>query len=144
MENDKVQYANLKRALIFLLPIGCTILFYIFHKNEEKNENIKLEECSFYTIAIPIKMSSSHRLFFYYKYGGNRYEYFHYVSANDLGAFYTQKSILKGRYWLRVYCKDSKILRIYWKIKVPDTIQYIPINGWKEIPYGLKIQYNDD
>jgi hypothetical protein len=54
-----------------------------------------------------------------------------------MGKFERGRHLMNERFWVRVYCKDFSVNRIYWEAKVPDTLQFIPPNGWKEIPYGL-------
>ena len=41
------------------------------------------------------------------------------------------------RCFLKIACAYPKHSEAYWNIKIPDTLQYIPVNGWDKIPYGL-------
>ena len=104
---------------------------------QENKITDQLNECSFYTIAFPTKMPTSHDVYFSFYHQETKYKDQTTVGSEDLGLFYTNKEILTSRYWVRIYCKDFAVKRIYWEAKVPDTLQYIPPKGWEEIPYGL-------
>ncbi len=119
-------------AVFLALPVF--IIYYIWFENKITTQ---LEECSFYTVAVPIRMPTQTSMYFHFNYEGQINEDWTSVGAGDLGYSYNRKSAMSTRYWVRVYCKDFKVNRIYWEAKVPDTLQYIPPNGWEEIPYGL-------
>ena len=119
---------------LLVLAIPTFIIWYIRQENKITDQ---LNECSFYTIAFPTKMSTSHDVYFSFYHQETKYKDQTTVGSEDLGLFYTNKEILTSRYWVRVYCKDLTVNRIYWGYKVPDTLQYIPPKGWEEIPYGL-------
>ena len=104
---------------------------------QENKITNQLNECSFYTVAKPVRMPIQHKIYFNFYYQGKKYEDATSVGAGDLGYFYSKSSAMSTRYWVRVYCKDLTVNRIYWEHKVPDTLQYIPLKGWEEIPYGL-------
>ncbi len=97
----------------------------------------KLNECSFFTIMTPIRMPNSHRVYFSYYYKNVQYEGSSNVGAEDLG-FYSINEILSNRYWVQVNCKDFNIKRVRWEYTVPDTLQFVPANGWNTIPYDLE------
>ena len=45
---------------------------------------------------------------------------------------------MSNRYWVQISCTDFRYREMhYWDIKVPDTLSYVPFEGWKEIPYDL-------
>ncbi len=119
-------------AVFLALP-----LFYVSYFMQEKKITNQLEECSFYTVAVPISITVKQKLSYRFLIHGEWQNDYVRASADDLGYFYTRKQVLNSRFWVRVYCKDFKVNRIYWEAKVPDTLQYIAPNGWEEIPYGL-------
>ena len=120
-----------------IIPILCVIAFEVFFYRQEKTITNQLKECSFYTVATPTEMNTSTSMFYKFNYKDVEYEKYTTVGSGDLGLTYTIRSAMSTRYWVRVYCKDLNINRMYWDAKVPDTLQYIPKEGWKEIPYGL-------
>ncbi|MFD2520094.1 hypothetical protein [Emticicia soli] len=85
----------------------------------------------------PIRMPNSHRVYFSYYYKNVQYEGSSNVGAEDLG-FYSINEILSNRYWVQVNCKDFNIKRVRWEYTVPDTLQFVPANGWNTIPYDLE------
>ena len=123
--------------LFILFIISSLVAFFISFYFQEVEITEKLNECSFYTVATPTEMTTSHSMYFKFYYNNKTYDDYTTVGAEDLGLSYTKRSAMSTRYWVRVYCKDLNIIRMYWDTKVPDTLQYIPKEGWKEIPYGL-------
>lgn len=119
----------------FLISI---IVFCTAYFIQEHNANSKIESCPIVTVAYPIRMPDSHKLYFFYHYRGKRYEDAASLGSDDLGCCYTIREVLASRFWVQVYCKDLSVSRIYWEAKVPDTLQYIPANGWDKIPYGFE------
>jgi hypothetical protein len=69
--------------------------------------------------------------------GGNQNNCSNSVRAEDAGLTYTKRSVMSKRYFVRVFCDDLQVNRIHWDIPVPDTLTYVPPNGWHNIPYGL-------
>ena len=136
-EDDIVLRGPIVRILFIGVPILCVLALTIFHIRQESEIERKFNECSFFTVATPTEMTTSHNLYFKFYYNGKNYDENTDVGAENLGLFYTKQSAMSTRYWVRVYCKDLNINRMYWDAKVPDTLQYIPKEGWKEIPYGL-------
>lgn len=41
------------------------------------------------------------------------------------------------RYFVSFSCSSPAISRVIWDIPVPDTLSYIPKDGWDGIPYSL-------
>lgn len=138
MEAEKIKYANFKRILIIMIPITIIGVFIYSYNEQEQLIDKKLDICSFYTIASPLKMFGSHKLRFNFFYKGKYYERNQIVGANDLGYSYTQASTLKRRYWIRIHCTDFDTFRFYWKVKVPEDLQKIPAEGWQEIPQAVR------
>lgn len=143
-EEGNIEWYTIGVLLMFSAMIGGVIWFIIFYYRQEQGITGKLDECSFYTIATPVKMSTSHIVYFNFSYKDIKYEQSANVGAEDLGISYTTSEILSSRYWIKVYCKDLHVNRIIWKHPVPDTLQYVPAEGWKDIPYGLWYKFNEE
>ncbi len=120
---------------ILLAVFMCPFLILGYLQNTKTKE--KLKTCSFYTILHPIRMPDSHKMYFFFYHNGIKREDSTSVGATDLGAFYTKTSAINRRYWIQIYCKDMETIKVSWDIPVPDTLQFIPTNGWDKIPYDL-------
>jgi hypothetical protein len=118
----------------------CLIFIDIIWKNHSLDK--KLSNCSFYTIGEPTKV--------YMLRGGVWVKYKYTINSivinsedgvgpNDTHEWWTidMEKLKNRRLMLQVYCDDLNENRILWDVPVPDTLQFIPPNGWKEIPYGL-------
>ena len=141
MENDNeneldTRYDIPARIIVALFVLSVPA-FFIFYNRQESKITDQLNECSFYTIINPTRMATHHRMYYYFYHKNKRYDDYTRVEADELRYYYTKKGAMSSRYWVRIYCKDFKISRVQWAAKVPDTLQYIPANGWKEIPYDL-------
>ncbi|WP_147322774.1 hypothetical protein [Emticicia sp. C21] len=42
------------------------------------------------------------------------------------------------RYFIVLSCTRPNFSEAYWDIPVPDTLKFIPQNGWDKIPYNLE------
>ena len=134
MTEEEIDQNNIK-VLIFI--IFCAIVFAFFYVRQERGITKKLNECSFFTVLTPVRMPSSNQMYFSYYYNYKRYEGGTSVGPDDIGYRWSNRSIMNNRYWVQVYCKDFEVTRVRWEYEVPDTLQYIPANGWDKIPYGL-------
>jgi len=124
--------------LLRLVLVGVFIvIFNHFYSKQESEKTEKLKECSFFTVITPIKMPDRRKMYYFYNYHSERHENNTSVNEDDLGAGYTSENALKKRYWIQVHCNDFQTDRVRWDVPVPDTLQYIPVNGWDKIPYGL-------
>lgn len=135
MEVDEIIYKKQKIAFFFLLTIA--VLFTVFYNKQENEITRKLDSCSFYSIATPIRMPDSHTLYFSFPFEGKIIKSSTSLGADDAGFTYTKRSVMSKRYFVRVFCDDLQVNRIQWDIPVPDTLNYVPVNGWGKIPYGL-------
>ena len=43
----------------------------------------------------------------------------------------------KKRFFVKYSCADNNISKLIWTVSVPDTLNYIPADGWAKIPYDL-------
>jgi hypothetical protein len=41
---------------------------------------------------------------------------------------------MKKRFFVKVACSDDSNSEIVWDVPVPDSLTYVPDNGWNEIP----------
>ena len=118
---------------LWVIAIG---LFVFWIWNSQRRGSA-FDKCSFYTIATPNDMTNR-SLYFTYNYQGKIYEGSATIGSNNLGLWYTKKSVLSTRYWVKVSCANLLFKEMQWEVKVPDTLQYIPPNGWDKIPYSLE------
>jgi hypothetical protein len=107
MEDDEIIYKKQKKAFYFLLTIA--VLFTIFYNT----------------------------LYFSFVYKGKIIKSSTSVGADDAGFTYTKRSVMSKRYFVRVFCDDLQVNRVQWDIPVPDSLNYVPVNGWGKIPYEL-------
>lgn len=121
------------------IMIGLSLLsiFVLFYYCSQENINSKLDSCSIVTIAYPQKFVPQSNLYYYFKLNNVKIEDGYNVPFNNMGKFFRSSNLMKERFWIKVYCNDYHVNSIYWDAKVPDTLQFIPKNGWSKIPYGL-------
>lgn len=119
---------------VMAIPIALLLFFIIGYYLQETNLTKALDKCSFYTIAVPERMPTEHSLYFTFKYENKIHSGWTSVGAEDLGWRFSRSYTMKGRYWVQVHCTGLGSTRVIWDAKVPDTLQYIPYKGWKEIP----------
>lgn len=129
-------HKNTTKVLV-LFAIFLLIFFFLYLK-QEMGISRKLNECSFFTIMTPFRMPNSHRVYFYYYYKNVQYEGSSNVGAEDLGFSYNSYEILNNRYLVQVNCKDFNINRVRWEYIVPDSLHFVPANGWNTVPYDLE------
>ena len=108
-----------------------------------RNKSIKLDKCSTYTIAYISRLHTNRSsLYVTYEYTlhGKRIEDTQGISNFDTDEpwFVDQRKLAKRRLLVKVYCDDTKINRVMWKIYVPDSLRHVPINGWKNVPFMYK------
>ena len=134
-EEQEIDYRKaMWGALAFIVMVGGTLLAYYF---QEKRANEEINSCTIITVAYPKRWVSKATLYYYFYIKGKKLEDGETMRHLTMGKFERGRHLMKDRFWVRVYCKDLQVNRIYWDAKVPDTLQYIPKEGWKEIPYGL-------
>ena len=97
----------------------------------------KINECPIVTIAYPTKFSGRSTIYYKFTIRGETFEHEYTIPHPTMGKFERGRHLLKERFWLRVNCNDDYYNFIYWDVKVPDTLNYIPFSGWNKIPYGL-------
>jgi hypothetical protein len=121
------------KIICILFIIGMfTWLFLI-----ERADRQKLNDCSIITIAYPTKWIPRATIKYNFTLHGKNIRRGETMTYPTMGQFERGKHLLNERFWVKVYCKDFTLSRIYWEAKVPDTLTYVPPNGWSEIPYGL-------
>ena len=126
-------------AVIFLFFISI-ILIDIFWNRSNVNE--KLNKCTVYTIAKiskVYKQSGGVNIKFNYKINSAKISDETGVSPYDTDEWWSidMEKLRNKKLLVAVSCEDNKISKINWNVQIPDTLQYIPVNGWDKIPYGL-------
>ena len=119
------------------------IIFLTLYGRYRSQELInKLHSCSYYTISKPVRAYKRNwmpRLTYSYTIKSQKIEETESVGVLESGSIWgiDLDELSHKRLLVQVYCKDLNKHKILWDITIPDTLQYIPANGWKEIPYGL-------
>jgi hypothetical protein len=131
--------SDLRESLpgMFIFTIAGLIFWYFYSRQEDRITK-KLEECCIVTLIEPIRMPDTHKLYFKYRLNNQKYESSNSVGSEDLGMLYSRSKILNMRFFVKIYCQDYSVNRVQWDIPVPDTLQFIPVNGWTSIPYDLE------
>ncbi len=57
--------------------------------------------------------------------------------VKDYSSFVDFSIYKNKKYFVKISCTNPDISELCWEVVVPDTLQYIPPNGWDKIPYGL-------
>jgi len=119
-----------QRNGIIVVGIICLLVILQFIR-----QHLMMNECSKFTVGEITKISydndsSTGEITFIINMNKKKYSVF------DLYGW--EHSLKKGeRYFLETACHDPYLSEACWDIKVPDTLQFIPENGWDKIPYGL-------
>jgi len=127
--------------ILFFIVVG---LFAIYYFQYYYRLQLKLDKCSVYTVAkvTEIKYRKRSPWFVYeFSLSGTRMARSEPAKRwvlKDIGVSTDVKALLKRRFWVQVSCEDSSWYKLNWDIEVPDTLQNIPINGWRKLPNGLK------
>ena len=121
----------------FSVIVGSALIFiYIQYREESK----KLSHCSVYTIGNidrVFTIRGQTRIDYYYNVGEKTAKTTEGVNNFDTNESWSVdvEKLSKRRLLLQVSCHDINVNRILWDIPVPDTLRYVPANGWKEIPF---------
>ncbi len=121
----------------FLVFLGVLTFVYLFRYVRRTLIRESLDDCSYHTVLYPVRMPKSTKMYFHFFYNGGKYEGATKLGAEDVGFHWNSSEILNKRYWVEVSCEDYKTFQVNWDISVPDTLKYVPENGWAKIPYGL-------
>jgi hypothetical protein len=118
-----------------IIGVGTLVAYFIQEQMAQSN----IYECPKFTVGYPQKFIPQGHIFYYFYYGSHKQENSFIIdTGGQKGVFEnSEKELMNTRFWIQLNCKKPHINRIYWDAKVPDTLQFIPPNGWKEIPYGL-------
>ena len=108
-----------------------------------RDNNKKLSKCSVYTIGTITRvytLRGQTRAAYYYKINGKNVEKTKGVNNFDTNESWSvdMDKLRTRRLMLQVYCNDINVHRVLWDVAVPDTLRYIPTNGWKQIPFKAK------
>ncbi len=111
-------------ALIILLAGG--IGFFLYQRK-------LLNRCNKITVATYVKYQSLAKTgsgaLFTYQFNGQTFNTNDGLKNND--------RVKEGRVFLKLSCEQPSIANVYWDIPVPDTLTFVPTNGWNDVPYGL-------
>ena len=126
--DDKENTKEFRNVLIAsLLLIAIFLPFHYYFEN-------KINKCSRITVGTVIGFEPSFE-------GGSspvfRYSFSSTLFNNYGGGDMTNINKLNSRYFLRISCEDPNISKVIEGILVPDTLNFIPENGWEKIPYKL-------
>ncbi len=116
------------------------LLFTVLLLNSWRNQYI-LTLCNRITIATVTGGAGSPNtrkaLVYFYKYKNKEFIDNDGKGLKDFKSFMELKEQKNKRYFVRFSCTHPDISELCWEVVVPDTLQYIPTNGWDKIPYGL-------
>lgn len=124
---------------ILFLIVFSGLFLALFLQNRAISE--KLAECSSYTVA-DIKrvytLRAMVQIKYTYKVGNQIVEASEGVDGFDTHEFWNidlNKLENRKRLLLKFYCADINVHQILWDSPVPDTLDNIPTQGWKETPF---------
>ncbi|SOE21434.1 hypothetical protein SAMN06298216_1902 [Spirosomataceae bacterium TFI 002] len=131
-------YSYISNNYKFILIIfALFLIFQIVEFGQGERISKRLQDCSYVSVLTPIRMPDTHSVFFNYEYQGKKNKGYTIVGAEDVGYLYTKTEILHSRFFVRISCFNPKMFSVVWDIKVPDSLTFVPKNGWDKIPYGL-------
>lgn len=122
------------------ISIVVVIFLILVYLIQNKRLSEKLAHCSSYTIAEVTRvyrLRGMAHVVYWYKIGTQKVENDKSVNVYDTGESWMVNlhNLQKRRLLIQVYCADKTEHRIRWDIQVPDTLRYIPVEGWKELPF---------
>ena len=111
-----------------LLIVFCLCLFY-----KACNQTYELDSYSRYTVGV---ITENYRSAYYAK--QTRYQFQVNGVLYIKGESYTGGEVGK-RYFVKFSCKNPNYSELIDYNPVPDTLKYVPPEGWNKIPKGLEI-----
>ncbi len=125
-------------CFIFVV-FGSITLFLL----QEKRLDNELDECSIYSVADVTKV---------YQLRGITYAKYKFridttvindetsVGPTDTGEWWDidREKLRKRRLLIKISCRNFNANKVIWDSFVPDTLKFIPANGWKKIPFSLE------
>ena len=128
------------RLLIVGLMVSFLIIVYSMNTIKRKT---RLNDCSFFTVAkvSEVKYRKGHAWIVYdFKHLGKKIERDDPANPWNTGDWWKSdvKALSNRRFWVQVNCEDPKWHKLLWNLAVPDTLENIPVNGWKVLPHGLR------
>lgn len=116
------------------------VLVLIILVNQYINK-IKIDSCNRVSIATITggagSFSTGRSLLYTYKYSDNEFRGSDGDGIKDYNTFRDFSIYKDKKYFVKFSCEKPNISKLCWDIPVPDTLQFIPSNGWDKIPYGL-------
>lgn len=127
----------MKKNIPYLIFAFVIIGLLVYHRNNEA----KINECSRITIAtITGKsggFSTAKTLNYVYKCDTNVFFGADGEGIKDFDFFKNFNIAEKKRLFVKYSCVNNHISKLIWNVSVPDTLNYIPADGWAKIPYNL-------
>lgn len=127
----------MKKNISYLIFAFVIIGLFISHCNNET----KINDCNRITIAtITGKsggFSTTKTLNYTYKCDANVFFGADGEGIKDYDFFKNFSIAEKKRFFVKYSCVNNNISKLIWNISVPDTLNYIPADGWAKIPYDL-------
>ena len=128
----------MKANKIFYLTFLVLIIALLSKQWYNKN---KISTCHKVTIATVIggsgSFSTRRGLTYTYKYNSIQFSDSD-GNIQDYSYFKDFKKYKNKKYFVKLSCDNPSISELIWDIEVPDTLKFIPIDGWSKIPYELK------
>jgi len=59
-------------------------------------------------------------------------------NIQDFSSFNDFQKYKNKKYFVKLSCDSPSISELIWDIEVPNTLKFIPIDGWPKIPYELQ------
>lgn len=128
---------NMKKNIPYLI-FAFVIISVLIH---QCNYETKMNDCNRITIAtITGKsggFSTAKTLNYVYKCDANVFFGADGEGIKDYDFFINFNVAEKKRFFVKYSCVDNNISKLIWNVSVPDTLKYIPADGWAKIPYNL-------
>ena len=138
--SNKQLITPIQGFLFFAAVVVLLISWYFFARAYEDHQ---FDKCSRYTIAKVERVK--HRnlkawIVYSFTLNNKKVEYDNPANPTDTGDWLKddENSLIKRRFWIRVYCNDYDVHRLLWKPAVPETLKYIPNDGWTNAPFERK------
>ncbi|MBO0939084.1 hypothetical protein J2I47_21195 [Fibrella sp. HMF5335] len=136
------ELATKSQVAFFLL---CVIAFFLtFEYVKKQSREKEFAQCSRFTIAKVDRLKYRklrYEIIYSFSINEKQIEYDDRTGPNDTGDWLSQKpdSLRHRRFWVQLDCGDPKTHKLLWDYRVPDSVSFIPKEGWKTLPtYALK------
>lgn len=127
---------NAKNHIPILIGVTLLVLTLIgFYRKYQ------LEKCYRIFVGFPVEISGGPKTGYnlHFKFSKNNININNYDSI-DKDEYFEKggdEYYLKKHFFVKVSCTEENNISVIWDIPVPDTLKFVPANGWDKIPYGL-------